>query len=104
MLTPKEAELEADLRRAIELHEDFKREVSDAVERVRACWGESAWPSGYACKYLDHFRLERKPPNPVLLTLNATLARGWEEYDEDDVDEFLEALEAHGLVVTRKGN
>lgn len=78
------------LCRAIEQHEAFKREVSDAVEEIAKVWGtaDPAW--GYLRRFIiakpDHIR-------------GAALDIGV-SWGPNDSDSFRAALAARGLTIT----
>jgi hypothetical protein len=78
------------LCRAIEQHEAFKQEVSDAAER----YNEAAAPRGW--EGFDRFIIRKPDPLAEVLidTFGASLI---------DADELRAALEAHGLEIREKG-
>ena len=75
----------------------YKQDVSDAVNKVRDCWGHSAWPSGYACKYLDCFRLDRPKPDPLMEALLEISGEGGYDNFDHYAYRLRSALEARGL-------
>lgn len=83
--------------RLIEQHEAFKQDVSDAVNKVRDCWGHSAWPSGYACNYLDCFRLDRPKPDPLAEALLEISGEGGYDNFDHYAYRLRSALEARGV-------
>lgn len=82
------------LCRAIEAHEAFRQEVSDAVLRVRAVWDPVRWPGSFAANHLDCFIIA-KPVHP-LVQAAADINLFW----NTDIGNQLEAaLAARGLEI-----
>lgn len=86
------------LCRAIEAHEAFRQEVSDAVLRVRAVWDPVRWPGSFAANHLDCFIIAK--PDPLTEALKAI---GGDDEDYCDYNayahELRAALAARGLEI-----
>lgn len=90
------------LCRAIEAHEAFKQEVSDAVEEYKAdqpyVWKQSA------SNYFDRFIIPKPKPDPLIEVLRSV---GGDDRDYCDYDIYVKeiraALEARGLEIREKG-
>jgi hypothetical protein len=89
------------LCRAIEQHEAFRKEVSDAVVHCRACSDPEAWTR-------IKFELERFIPKPKPDPLAGVLAgvlEGVTWYDNEiTAKEIRKALAARGLEIREKNN
>jgi hypothetical protein len=83
------------LRRAIEQHEAFKQEVSDAAEE----YNEAAAPMGW--EGFDRFIIISKP-DPLVDVFGECDDGTWETKAEY-ADKFRAALEARGLEIREKG-
>ena len=84
------------LLRAIEQHEAFKREVSDAVEEIAKAWGtaDPAWG------YLRRFIISK--PDPLMEALkDMDFTTDW---DAEDVKILRAALAKRGLEIREKTN
>lgn len=82
------------LLRAIEQHEAFRQEVSDAVETIRNC--TDANKRYGACVALNRFILP-KPVDPLKEVLNAMMLTDYQQH------ELRAALAARGLEVRKIG-
>jgi hypothetical protein len=85
------------LCRAIEQHEAFKQDVSDAVETVK----EAPLSVHWFRKKLGKFIIPKPKPDP-LLDIVEWLSGEWEP--EEYVKEIRDALEARGFEIREKKN
>lgn len=91
------------LLRAIEQHEAFRQEVSDAVEDVKSLWDARDWPSNDKFEALSRFIIPK--PDPLV----EVLLGAWPQYaDRMDAcnsvaNALRSALEARGLEVRKIG-
>ena len=87
--------LEDVLCRALERHEVFRREVSDAVEAIAKAWGtaDPAWG------YLRRFILTK--PDPLVEAVNE--AWGWRGPHPDVTENLRAAIEARGGRIVWEG-
>jgi hypothetical protein len=91
----RETEIEA-LCRAIEQHEAFKQEVSDAVEAYLN-------PNNRIYSHsLNRFIIPKPKPDPLVEALVQVDFVPWKELSEH-ADDFRAALEARGLEIREKG-
>jgi len=81
------------LCRAIEQHEAFKQEVSDAVEAVRDYYK-------VPMRELDDFIIPKPKPDPLAQVLEDI---GWGS-DEEEVNNLRAGLEARGLEIRSKSD
>ncbi len=84
------------LCRAIEQHEAFKQEVSDAAEQ----YNDAAAPMGW--EGFDRFIIPKPKPDPLHECLEEALARNGDDLTEH-TDRLRAALEARGLEIREKG-
>lgn len=84
------------LRRAIEQHEAFRQEVSDAVERAIEDCGHDGLRKAYIHGRFSRFIFPK--PDPLVEALNAVNPDV--SHGEGDAELFREALAKHGLQVT----
>jgi len=81
------------LCRALEQHEAFKQEVSDAVEAVRDYYK-------VPMRELDDFIIPKPKPDPLVEAMTAAFGEGYEQLE---ADQLRAALEARGLEIREKG-
>ena len=90
------------LCRAIEQHEAFRQEVSDAVVHCHACSDPEVWRR---IKFeLDRFIIAKPKPDPLVAAVHEVdTGPAWDS-PEDYCNKIRAALEARGLEIREKGN
>ena len=88
------------LFRAIEQHEAFRQEVSDAVEHCRRCSDPEAWTR---IKFeLEPFIIPAPKPDPLVEVLAQLDFLPWKKLS-GHADDFRAALDALGFEIREKG-
>ena len=87
------------LCRAIEQHEAFRQEVSDAVKHCHACSDPEVWRR---IKFeLDCFIIPKPKPDPLVAALEGVT---FDHYPPNDAKTIRAALEARGLEIRSKND
>ena len=86
------------LCRAIEQHEAFRQEVSDALHQYIECFSPPIW------HYLNKFIIPKPKPDPLVEVLaEVDTGNGWDD-EEDYARQIYKALEARGLEIREKND
>ena len=86
------------LCRAIEQHEAFRQEVSDAVKHCHACSDPEVWRR---IKFeLDCFIIPKPKPDPLVAALEGVT---FDHYPPNDAKTIRAALDARGFEIREKG-
>lgn len=92
------------LCRAIEQHEAFRQEVSDAVELSIDRSGHDGLRAGHINEYLGRFIIPAPKPDPLEEIIGELDDGTWGETKAEYADRLRAALEARGLEIREKGN
>ena len=84
------------LCRAIERHEAFRQEVSDAVEMAL-----KNYPPTFLREHLHQFIIPKPKPDPLLAAMNEVIKTA--DVVQANADQLRAALEARGLEIREKG-
>ena len=88
------------LCRAIEQHEAFRQEVSDAVELSIDRSGHDGLRAGHINEYLGRFIIPAPKPDPLVAALEGVT---FDHYPPNDAKTIRAALDALGFEIREKG-